>query len=147
MGAHQSKADGHEKVFQNKTAISFSEDVVNQLADHLSSDATPERQSNVDTHIRSRIHAEMEHLRREEEHVRQQIESALEKENLDRERAMATDAMTQNEITTEAIRSSAVVSEDLEYIQSKIDRFQARKRSQQLAAVKSASEAVLSCYR
>jgi len=63
---------------------------VNRLSDQLESRETaPERQSIIDAHIRARIHDELEHLKKEEEIVRQEIERALERENLDREKAMA----------------------------------------------------------
>ncbi|KAF8623939.1 hypothetical protein AX15_006105 [Amanita polypyramis BW_CC] len=143
MGAGQSK---HEKVFHNETPISFSQDVVNQLSDHIqSTNVVPERQSNLDAHIRSRIQAELEHLRKEEEHVRQEIESALEKENLDRERAMITSQ--EGEVATGAVKSSTVLFEDLEQIRSKVDRFHARKRLDFFPQVRSTNEALLSCYR
>ncbi len=63
---------------------------MNQLADRQeATETTPERQSILDGHIRARIRDELEHLKRDEEVVRQEIELALEKENLDREASMA----------------------------------------------------------
>ena len=123
----------------------FSPDVVNQLSDHM--DVIPERQSSLDAHIRSRIHAELEHLRKEEEHVRQEIESALEKENLDRESAMVGMLSQKDETATGTIKTSIALFEDLEQIRSKIERFHARKRLDLFPEVRSTSEAVLSCYR
>jgi MICOS complex subunit MIC19 len=105
----------------------------------------PERQSSIDAHIRSRIQVELEHLRKEEEHVRREIESTLEKENLDRERAMA--GVPESEATVGTLKSSTALSEDLEQIRSKIDRFHPRKRLELFPHVKSAGETVLSCYK
>jgi altered-inheritance-of-mitochondria protein 13 len=105
----------------------------------------PERQSNIDAHIRSRIQAELEHLRKEEEHVRREIESTLEKENLDRERAMA--GIPESEATVGTLNSSTALSEDLEHIRSKIDRYHPRKRLELFPQVKSAGKTVLSCYK
>ncbi|KAJ3514577.1 hypothetical protein NMY22_g14686 [Coprinellus aureogranulatus] len=110
MGAGQSKPEAlDEKVFSPQVPISvstghvspafsdiapqFSPDVVNQLSDNLETpETTPQRQSVIDAHIRARIQGELERLKKEEEDVRHQIEAALEKENLDRERSMAGDA-------------------------------------------------------
>ncbi|KAK2467118.1 hypothetical protein APHAL10511_001376 [Amanita phalloides] len=142
----QSRTDAGEKVFHNETPISFSQDVVNHLSDRLqSSDVLQERQLSLDAHVRSRIQAELDHLRKEEEHVRQEIESALEKENLDRERA--TTGVPDNDTTIGAPRSSTVLSEDLEQIRFKIERFHARKRLDMFPHAQTASESVLACYR
>jgi altered-inheritance-of-mitochondria protein 13 len=70
----------------------FSQDLVNHLEDtNVSSPETSShRQATLDSHIRARIAAELERLQAEEQNVRQQIETALERENLDRETALAT---------------------------------------------------------
>ena len=81
--------------FPDKCSISLHGQFSESLISHLSanSTATPsstspssERQSTLDSHIQSRIAAELTRLQQEENHVRQQIEQALEKENLDKER-------------------------------------------------------------
>lgn len=121
----------------------FSPDVVDQMSNRLASpEPTPERQSTLDAHIRSRIQAELVQLRKEEENVRQQIESALEKENLDRERAMAQDADESG-----GVKSSAALLGDLEEIQSKIDRFKSRKNLADFPALKEHQQAVIACYK
>jgi len=91
------------------------------------------------------MQAELEHLRKEEEHVRREIESALEKENLDRERTMV--GISESESTVGTLKSSTALSEDLEQIRSKIDRFHPRKRLELFPQVKSSSETVLFCYK
>ncbi|KAM6500799.1 hypothetical protein JOM56_003813 [Amanita muscaria] len=146
MGAGQSKAELNEKVFPNETSISVSPDVVNQLSDRLHSfDVAPERQSSLDAHIRSRIQAELQYLRQEEAHVRQEIEAALEKENLDRETTIADNVDDKtSEVST---KSSATILEDLEQMQSKLSGFNARKQLQQFSQVEKANEAILSCYK
>ncbi|KAG5643905.1 hypothetical protein DXG03_009476 [Asterophora parasitica] len=145
MGAGQSRSESDEKVFQNETPISFSQDVVNQLSDRLESHETsPERQSTLDALIRSRIQSELEHLKQEEEKVRQEIESALEKENLDRERSGAEDSA---EGGSGRIPSSTELMGDLEEIRSKVDRYQARRDLREFPEVKSTGEAVVSCYQ
>jgi len=146
MGAGQSRADANKKVFHNEVPISFSQDVVDQLSDRLqASDVVPERQLSIDAHIRSRMQAELDHLRKEEEHVRREIESALEKENLDRERTLL--GSSESESAAGTLKSSAVLSEDLEQIRSKIDRSHPRKRLELFPQVKSAGETVLFCYK
>lgn len=68
--------------------MQFSESLIN----HLSAQSTPaaavpaSRQQALDAHIQQRIAAELARLRHEEQSVRDEIERALEKENLDRER-------------------------------------------------------------
>ncbi|KAG6889786.1 hypothetical protein C0992_004204 [Termitomyces sp. T32_za158] len=144
MGASQSKSETDEHVFTNETPISFSHDVVNQLSDRLeSSETSLERQSALDSHIRSKIQGEIEGLRQEEDRIRQEIELALEKENLDREKGSSEDG-------TEGIgriRGSVELMGDLEEIRSKVDRYQHRKDLSEFPEVRSAAEAVVSCYR
>ncbi|KAF8078212.1 hypothetical protein FPV67DRAFT_1686714 [Lyophyllum atratum] len=146
MGASQSRSETDEKVFPNESPISFSQDVVNQLSDSLESPETsPERQSNLDALIRSRIQSELEHLKQEEEEVRREIEHALEKENLDRERITAEDNAEGDQ--TARLPSSTELMGDLEEIRSKVDRYQARRDLSEFPEVKSTGEAVVSCYR
>jgi altered-inheritance-of-mitochondria protein 13 len=122
--------------------------VVNQLSDHIASpETTPERQSSLDSHIRGRIQQELAHLRNEEENVRQQIESALEKENLDREREGAGDAADSEEPAAGDVKSSAALLGDLQEIQGKIDRFHTRRQLDDFESVKSARDEVTECYR
>ncbi|GLB35218.1 putative protein of Unknown function (DUF1690) [Lyophyllum shimeji] len=146
MGASQSRSEPDERVFHNETPISFSQDVVNQLSDRLESPETsPERQSTLDALIRSRIQSELEHLKQEEEKVRQEIEQALEKENLDREKTAAEDGAEGDE--TRRLPSSTELLGDLEEIRSKVERYQARRDLSEFPEVKSTGEAVVSCYR
>jgi len=94
VGAEQSRTSSpnDEAVFSSGRSISFSQDLVNHLEDiNVSSPETSaHRQGTLDAHIRARISAELERLQAEEQNVRQQIEAALERENLDRETALAT---------------------------------------------------------
>ncbi len=121
----------------------FSPEVVDQLAANLASpEVPPERQSTLDAHVRSRIQTELTRLRKEEEDVRQKIEQALEKENLDRERSMTGDGSEMG-----AVKDSVSLLNDLEEIRGKVDRFHGRKDLQELPDVKTYQEAVLSCYR
>ncbi|KAJ7582450.1 hypothetical protein C8J56DRAFT_1005473 [Mycena floridula] len=142
MGSSQSKQD--EKVsLHSETPIQFSPTLVEQLAQRLdSSEVPPERQSALDTEIRSKIQKQLFHLHKEEEHVRQQIEAALEKENLDRERSMAAD-----DAAAGSVKTSAALLGDLEEIQTKIDRFKSRKDLAHFPAVKEHQDAVIACYQ
>ncbi|PFH47679.1 hypothetical protein AMATHDRAFT_77087 [Amanita thiersii Skay4041] len=145
MGANQSAVD--QKVFHNETPISFSQDVVNQLSDRLeSSDVPSERHSSLDAHIRSRIQAELDHLRKEEEQVRQEIESALQAENMDRERAMAGSASSEQEDTAGNIASSPALFGDIERIRSAIDHY-THKQLSAASEMENVTKAVVSCYR
>ncbi|KAG6878771.1 hypothetical protein C0993_008070 [Termitomyces sp. T159_Od127] len=144
MGASQSKSETNEHVFTNETPISFSHDVVNQLSDRLeSSETSLERQSSLDSHIRSRIQSEIESLRQEEDRIRQEIELALEKENLDREKGPSEEGSE----GTGRIPSSVELMGDLEEIRTKVDRYHSRKDLNEFPEVKSAANDVVSCYR
>jgi MICOS complex subunit MIC19 len=163
MGASQSRSD--EKVFYNETPIQvfllfssqypstnkldvyhqFSQQVVDQLQDNVSSTTTPpERQSNLDSHIRSRIQSELVRLREEEQDVREQIELALEKENLDRERAMAGEEQSE---AVGAVKSSESLMGDLDEVQKKVEKYHARWNLEDYRLVKEQGEALVSCYR
>ncbi|KAL0063659.1 hypothetical protein AAF712_009351 [Marasmius tenuissimus] len=163
MGASQSTAGSSEKVFRNETpiqvlvtpvisvsllkVIQFSPDVVDQLKDREATPGpTPERQSTIDQHIRSRIEHEVKQLRKTEEEVQNEIARALEKENLDKEKSMAGGEESGGD-SAGAVKSSAALFGDLEEIRSKIERFQTRRSLQDYPEVKSYQEAVLECYR
>jgi len=149
MGSGQSKPDAEEKTFRNETPISFSHDIVNQLSDRMNTlETSPERQSTLDTHIRSRIKSELEHLKQEEENVRLEIERALEKENLDRERSMAGEASEgEDGAAAGSVKSSASLMGDLEEIRSKVDKYQAKRDLTEFPDVKENGEAVIACYK
>ncbi|OAX40813.1 hypothetical protein K503DRAFT_572772 [Rhizopogon vinicolor AM-OR11-026] len=147
MGAGQSKADTEEKVFHHETPIQFSQDVLNHLSDSsLSSDTSPERQSTLDTHVRARIQAELEHLRAEEENVQREIELALERENIDHEMSL-TGGESSEEVAQGDIKNSTTLLGDLEEIRNKVDRFQARRQLSDYPAVKQSGETVVLCYK
>ncbi|OBZ75772.1 MICOS complex subunit mic19 [Grifola frondosa] len=148
MGASQSTPQPDEKVFSSETPIQFSQDVVNHLTDHLASpDTPPERQSSIDAHIRSRIQAELSRLHSEEEKVKEEIERALEKENLDREREMAGEESASEDGTAGSVRSSAALMGDLEELRQKVERFHARQATDELAEVRGKGEEVILCYK
>jgi len=88
-------------------------------------------------------------LKEEEEDVRHEIELALERENLDRERSMAGEASTaeEGEAATGGVRSSAVLLEDLEEVREKVDRFKVKQELVEHPELKVKSEAVVECYR
>jgi len=149
MGASQSRSDApDEKVFQNETPISFSPDVVNQLSDRLEgTETTPERQSILDGHIRARIRDELEHLKRDEEFVRQEIEQALEKENLDREASMAGEASEGDRTQAGDVRNSAALLGDLDEVRVKIEKYQSNKKIPEYPEVEQSGNAVAECYK
>jgi len=157
MGAGQSTVSNEgedEKVFYSQTPVQFSQDVVNHLSDHAAStETTPERQTTLDAHIRARIQAELEHLRQEEENVRQEIAQALEKENLDREREMAgheqaADAEDSNaEGGVGSVKSSAALQGDLEEVRQKLDKYKAKQELTESLEIKAHAEALVTCYK
>lgn len=165
MGAGQSKPDDDEKVFYSEIPIQvsasfspigqahpraqFSDDVVNDLSDHMAAPGTsPERQSTLDAHVRSRIQSELAHLRQEEEVVQSEIERALERENLDRERSMAGEEDPESAVgTTGSVKSSAALMGDLEEVRAKVERFHSKRELSEFADARTKSEAVVFCYK
>ena len=121
---------------------------MNRLSDRLeSSGTTPERQTILDAHIRARIHDELEHLRREEEQIRQEIERALERENLDREKALAGETSEGDGNSAGDIRNSVALLGDVEEIRSKIEMYHSTKKISEYPEVEASSAAVAECYR
>lgn len=122
---------------------------MNELVDNAATPSpSPERQSSIDAQIRSRIQAELAHLRQEEEQVREEIERALEKENLDRERAMAgEESGSEDAAEAGSVRSSAALMGDLEELRQKVERFQTRRALTEFPDVQAKSEAVVNCYK
>lgn len=128
--------------------IQFSPDVVNQLADNLeSTETTPQRQSVIDAHIRARIQGELEHLKKEEAEVRQQIEQALEKENLDREKSMAGEASANDGTAAGDVKTSATLFGDLEEIRNKINKYHSKRDLSQYPEVQQAGSVLAECYK
>jgi MICOS complex subunit MIC19 len=159
MGAGQSRTED-EKVFYNETPIQvctfcvfnanryltvtvqFSQQVVDQLQ---ASPAMPsERQSTLDAHVQSRIQAELARLQEQEKEVREQIETALEKENLDRERVMAGE---EDPEVVGSIKSSASLMGDLDEVEKKVERYHSKLDPIDYPQVKEHGEALASCYR
>jgi MICOS complex subunit MIC19 len=127
--------------------IKFSQDVVNHLADQLSSpDVTASRQSTLDGQVRAKIQAELSRLREEERSVREEIERTLEKENLDKERSMAG---AEAEGSTEAgnVKSSVALLGDVDDVRRKVDRFQTKRELDEFATIRALGEEVATCYK
>ncbi|VDB88630.1 unnamed protein product [Peniophora sp. CBMAI 1063] len=145
MGASQSRTEEpDEKVFYNEVPIQISGELVSKLADKSeSSDVPPARQSLLDSAVRARIDADVARLKEEEETVQREIEAALERENLDRERSMAG---ASDEPGAGDVKSSAVLMEDLEEIRQKVERYNNRRELAEHPELKAKSEAVVECY-
>lgn len=81
--------------------------------------------------------------------VRREIEAALERENLDRERGMAGDAAAGADADGAHgdVKNSTVLLGDLEEIRQKVDRYRVRASLADHLGVKEAREAVASCYQ
>ena len=109
--------------------------MVHQLEHFDASETTPERQSILDSHIRARIRDEIELLKKDEEGIRWEIELALEKENLDREKSMASEGDGAN---------SAILLGDMEEIRARIDKYASRRKG---VAVEAVGDAVVECYK
>ncbi len=81
--------------------------------------------------------------------MKHQIEQALEKENLDRERSLAGEESDNENEGSEAgsVRNSAALAGDLEELKAKVERFQSRQALSEFPEVQAASEAVVTCYK
>lgn len=108
--------------------------MVHQLEHFDASETTPERQSILDSHIRARIRDEIELLKKDEEGIRWEIELALEKENLDREKSMASEGDGTN---------SSILLGDIDEMRVRIDKYASRRKSFEVEAV----DAVVECYK
>ena len=79
--------------------------------------------------------------------MQHQIEQALEKENLDRERALAGEESEGEGSEAGSVRNSAALAGDLEELEAKVERFQSRQALSEFPAVQAASEEVVTCYK
>lgn len=75
--------------------------------------------------------------------MRRQIETALEKENLDRETELAKVPESSNE---KPVTSSSGLKEELEAVQQRAERYLSRKRLDDFPEVKVKQEALLTCF-
>jgi altered-inheritance-of-mitochondria protein 13 len=129
----------------------FSQDVVNQLADQLSSPNVPAaRQTTLDAQVRSKIQEELSRLREEEENVREEIERTLEKENLDKERSMAgaeSEAEAGGSSSVGNIKSGPLLLGDVDEVRKKVDRFHSKRELDEFTTVHSLGEEVATCYK
>ena len=92
--------------------------------------------------MRAKISAEAARLHEGDDVLRREIEAALERENLDRERSMTGDADEHGDV-----KNSTALLGDLEEVRQKVDRYRARASLADHPEVKQASGAVASCYR
>ncbi|KAI0259963.1 hypothetical protein BC834DRAFT_973870 [Gloeopeniophorella convolvens] len=144
MGASQSKHDD-EQVFYNPVPIQVSAELVGQLSDPSASpDVSPARHAALDDDVRAKIAAELARLHEGDDAVRREIEAALERENLDRERGLAGDA---DAAAPGGVKNSEVLLGDLEEVRQKVDRYRARAELADHPEIKRAGEAVAACYR
>ena len=117
------------------------------MIDHLresegSPGISPKRQSTLDAHVRARINAELGRLREEEKRVREQIEEALEKENLSKERAD-----TNSDEPEGGVINSSSIQGALDEVQKKVDRFHAKRDIGSYMLVSESSQKLVECYR
>ncbi|KAH7340279.1 hypothetical protein B0J17DRAFT_650623 [Rhizoctonia solani] len=140
MGSQQSSPGGSQVVYSNETPIQFSKDVINHLADTRDSpNPAPERQQALDAVVRQRIQSEMKRLQEAEALVQADIEAALERENLDREKQVAE--------TDSAVVSSEELRNELEEVQRRADKFKSRMSLEHAPEVKESQAKLLACYR
>lgn len=81
--------------------------------------------------------------------MQREIEAALERENLDRERGMTGDASVDGAENGSHgdIKNSTVLLGDLEEVRQKVEKYRERASLTDHLSVKEAREAVASCYQ
>lgn len=80
--------------------------------------------------------------------VQREIEAALERENLDRERGMAGDTDAEAESGAHGdVKNSTVLLGDLEEVRQKVEKYRERANLTDHLGIKKAREAVASCYQ
>ncbi|GAA5821208.1 hypothetical protein JCM11251_004513 [Rhodosporidiobolus azoricus] len=150
MGAQGSKPDqevapGDATFFADRSNVAFSDSLINQLSSgsSLPSSAVPaSRQEALDAHIQQRLASELAHLRSQEQQVREEIERALEKENLDRERGAAKEG------AEKGLSHSASLFKDLEELEKRSAGLRRqREETAEWKAVDLNKEALVQCFR
>lgn len=145
-----------------QTTVQVSEELATQLSDtSLSPEVFPTRHAILDQNVRAKISSEAARLHGHTNDnnnnegegvdiVQREIEAALERENLDRERGMAGEADAETDTEGGAhgdIKNSTVLLGDLEEIRQKVEKYRERASLTDHLSVKEAREAVASCYQ
>ena len=138
-------------------ALQVSSELATQLSDtSLAPEVSPARRVLLDHDVRAKIGAEAARLRGHggstDDHdeatgvdiVQRELEAALERENLDRERGMTGDA---GDGEHGDVKNSTVLLGDLEEVRQKVDRYRTRASLTEHPEVKKAREAIASCYQ
>jgi altered-inheritance-of-mitochondria protein 13 len=111
----------------------FSPTLIDRLSSPSSkSSSTNDKPSSTDDIVRRRLAAESAHLRTQEAEILQAISSALEKENLDKEKPGM---------------SSEVLGRDIEEVREKIERMKKDRLGDVGKGVQGAQDKVRKCYR
>ncbi|KAL1412199.1 hypothetical protein Q8F55_003209 [Vanrija albida] len=134
MGAAQSSQNGAADHVVNApeasgTSVEFSPTLIQRLANPGAYPAPATAQS-TDELVRQKLAAESAALRSKEAEILSSISSALEKENLDREKGL----------------SSEVLGRDIEEVREKVERIVEDRKNRQGAGVVAAKEGVVACY-
>jgi altered-inheritance-of-mitochondria protein 13 len=105
------------------------------------------RQTTLDEHIRSRIQNEVQRLREEEETVRNEIQTALEKEVLTLDGDTARSRTNADDGEPSAPLNSIVLLGDVEEVKQKVDRYHSRAASESVESIKNAADSIVTCYK
>ncbi|BGP54195.1 hypothetical protein JCM8202v2_001772 [Rhodotorula sphaerocarpa] len=153
---HEQSASGDDHTFFASRQQPFSETLINQLSSGStsgeSSSAVPaSRQQALDVHIQQRIAAELAQLRQQEQQVREEIERALERENLDRERnanAAAPQDGAEADGANKGLSHSASLFKDLERLEKRaLGLKRERAETDEWKSVDTGKEALARCFR
>ncbi|KAG8807854.1 hypothetical protein FRC17_004233 [Serendipita sp. 399] len=130
--------------------VTFSPAVLAQLSQNLEATTTsPEREESLDRHVRERIHAEILKLKEEEEEVKMALRTALEKENLGREKALSGGDKDDGDLESKNAGSRGTYSlrEDIEAVKRRVEKYTQRKELGVDASIEESRKALVQCYR
>jgi len=137
--------EGDETTFfaQKESPIMVGESLVNHLASNPPAPGAPssERQASLDAAIQAKIRSEVSRLRAREAEIREQIERALEKENLDKESGADS-----GEGKVGGVSHSATLMRDLEELETRMVKI-TKKDTPAWHALGREREELVQCFR
>ncbi|KAI5454438.1 hypothetical protein NCC49_004490 [Naganishia albida] len=137
QGDHSKPAEQVIRPQEQGTSVQFAPSLISQLSSSSSSSSDePPARTHHDSAIMARLQAETERLRTEEAAIMAKISSALEKENLDKEKPGM---------------SSELLSRDMEEVRDKLEKLGRKRREVfeeqgEKAEVRKQRDAVVQCY-
>ena len=145
MGSQQSQPQSERRFESDEhlnTQIKFSNSLINELDDSLNNNDKDNkvdynRQISLDDQIRNRINSELNRLRSEEYSVRDQIEKAIQSENLSKELSNVDNS---NILSTQSVKAN------IDQIKSKVDRHHKKRDLNEWPEIKNSQNDLIKCF-